>query len=126
MPSVNATAAQYGAGQVQLQQAKRIAAQAEQTANALQAAARNARLEAETAANKARNLESRSDSASTIAARARQGVAAVGTRDAAFTRLQTTLDSVATQVGTVASKSGVEPVVNSLGETTGQIVNTTA
>ena len=126
MPSINMTATQYGASQVQLQEAKRIAAQAEQTANALQTAARNARLDAERATDKARTLESRSDRASNVAQVARQGLAAADTRGAAFSRLQTTLDAVVTRIDNKADSVPVQPVVNAQGETTGQIVNTTA
>jgi len=126
MPSINATATRYGASQVQLQEAKRVAAQAEQTANALQAAARSARQDAQRATVKARDLESKSDRASNVAQIARQGLAAVGTRDSAFERLKTTLDSVAARVETTAPASVAQPVVNTQGETTGQIVNTTA
>lgn len=134
MPSVSASpAAQYGASQVQLQQAKRNAAQAEQTANALEAAARSAKEDALRATDRARSLEARSDRAASVADRARQGLAAINTRDATANRLQSTLDNVLARVDVAptsdSAKAGLpepRPVVNTQGETTGQIVNTTA
>jgi hypothetical protein len=134
---------EYGYQQIKLQQAQRTANQAEQNARALAAQANEAKRTADRAQEGARTLEVQSDKADTAAGQARQGLAALKTQSTYQSSLETTLNSViatqsasaaaavATTTSTTASTtpppaSVSAPVVNTQGEITGTIVNTTA
>lgn len=124
------SAAQSGLRQLRLQQAKRDAEQAEQIARSLQAQAQSAQQYANEAVERARTITSQSDQAQATAGQARQGLAAVST----VTQMQSQLSGVVTQVTeklappkpAQAVKSSPPPVVNTEGQVTGTVVNTTA
>lgn len=124
------SAAQSGLRQLRLQQARRDVAQAEQVAHALRAQAQSAQLNANEAVERARAISSQSDQAQTTVGQARQGVAAVSTA----VQMQNQLSGVAAQVtekltppkSAPAIKSSTTPVVNTEGQVTGTVVNTTA
>jgi len=141
------SAAQYGLQQLKLQQALRNADRAEQAARSLEAAANSAKQDAQQAQDNARSLEIQSGTAQAAAGRARQGVAAIKTSDQMKASLNTTLDqtiqklpenaSATATTTTTGSESSVttsstgssqqsSPVINTQGETTGTIINTTA
>lgn len=122
------SAAQSGLQQLKLQQAKRDAEQAEQTASALQAQARDAQQRAGEAQENARSVTAQSDQAQANAGQARQGLAVVR----AIGQMQTQLTNVVAQVtGKLAvpepaAPTPVPPVVNAQGQVTGTVINTTA
>lgn len=125
--SSGSTALQYGLSQLRLQQVKRSADQAEQTAQALQAQAAAARRNADQANEKARSLEIESSNAQSNAFRAQQGVAmlqSTGQNEARLARVSSNM--VVQQSGQQATTGGATPVVNAQGQVTGQVVNTTA
>jgi len=141
--SSTSSASQYGWQQLKLQQAKRNADQAEQTAQTLKAQASDAQRVADRAQENARSLSVQSDQAQANAGQARQGLAALGNEQQAITQLSNTVDQVlarqqiststtknattsATGASTVSPKSLTPPVVNSQGQVTGKIINTTA
>jgi hypothetical protein len=129
------SAAQSGLAQLRLQQAKRDAEQAEQVANSLQAQARDAQQRASQAQETARSITIQSDQAQSNAGQARQGLAVIQT----VSQMQTQLGSVASQVkvkleaaqpaapaAIVPTPASAAPVVNTDGQLTGTVVNTTA
>jgi hypothetical protein len=125
--SSGSPAVQYGLSQLRLQQVRRSAEQAEQTAQILQAQAAGARREANQADERARSLEVESSQAQSKAAQARQGVAmlqSTGQNEARLARVSTNM--VVQQSGQQATTSGKTPVVNTQGQVTGRVVNTTA
>ena len=141
--STTSSAAQYGLQQLKLQQAQRNANQAEQAARALEAQASSAKQEAQQAQDRARSLEIQSGVANTVAGQARQGVAAVKTADQMQVNLGNTLDQAIQKLDTSTTTNAIgststsmvtsatnenasSPVVNTQGETTGTIINTTA
>lgn len=78
MPTIDSTAAiRYGGEQLRVQQARQVAAQAEQTARAMESRAATAKRTAAQATEEARSLEVQSSQARTTAGKARQGVAAM-------------------------------------------------
>ncbi|MFA7268399.1 MAG: hypothetical protein WC073_03540 [Sterolibacterium sp.] len=130
-------ATQYGWEQLKLQQARRNADRAEQTAQSLQTEATEARRAADRAVENARSLSLQSDQAQTYAGRARQGLAALQSAG----QMQMQLGQVADQViqrqqGAYSSQSAQSaqsvnpaqsaPVVNTQGQLTGTVVNTKA
>jgi len=136
-------AAQYGFEQLKLQQARRSADQAELTAQALQQQAGQAQRDAQRANENARTLSVQASQAQDQAGQARQGLAAMKTAKQSFVRLSSTVDQVqarqtATEATTAAVTSSntataitstatnIPPVVNSQGQVTGKIINTTA
>jgi hypothetical protein len=92
--------------QFKLLQATREAEQAEQAARSLQADARNAQQVASQAEQKAQSVSAQADQAQMNARQARLGVAAVATR--------------------VVVQNSAAPVLNTQGQVTGTVVNTTA
>jgi hypothetical protein len=128
MAIFTSSAVQNGYQQFKLLQAKRSADEAEQTAQALQAQARDARRKADRADQNAQALAVESNSAQANAGRARQGLAAVQTATQMQTQLMTTTDQVIQkQQDTESSTSAPSaPVVNVQGQLTGTVVNTTA
>lgn len=124
------SAAQSGLVQLRLQQARRNAEQAEQVAQALQAQARDAQQQAGEAQENARSIAIQATQAQGVAGQARQGLAAVQT----VGQLQTQLSSVVSGVTeklkvttpAVPVQTSTQPVINTQGQTTGTVVNTTA
>lgn len=123
------SATAYGLGQLQLQQARRNADQAEFAAQALQAQARQARRDADVAEEKASTLAVQSSQAQSRATSARQGMALAQSNQ----QMQTVLGRMAENIrpvqrsgGAQAAPTKAEPVVNTQGQVTGRVVNTTA
>ena len=122
--------AQSGLQQFRLQQAERNAEQAEQTARALQSQAREARQTASQAQEDARFIAAQADQAQTNAGQARLGLAVIRS----VGQLQTRLSEAVTQVtenlqGTepaAPTPAPATPVINTQGQVTGTVVNTTA
>ncbi|MCX7174553.1 MAG: hypothetical protein NT159_11660 [Proteobacteria bacterium] len=122
--------------QLRLQQAKRDADRADQTAQALQAQAEDAQRVANRAEAEAKSLGVQADQAQSEATRARQGLASLSSMG----QMQTLLNHVTEQVFQVPqntqqstqlsvpvkSQTGATPVVNTQGQVTGTVVNTTA
>lgn len=117
---------QYGWQQVKLQQAKRNADQAEQNAQFLQVQAGEARRVADRAVENARSLSVRSDQAQTDAGRARQGLAAIQSVNQMQMQLGRVADQAIQKQQAASSTAPTEsaPVVNTLGQLTGTVVNT--
>lgn len=123
------SAAQSGLQQLRLQQARRDAEQAEQVARSLEVQARAAQLKASEAQQNAQSITLQSDQAQTNAGQARLGLALINT----VGQMQTRLSNVVEQV--VAKQKAAEPsvaaappvaVINTEGQTTGTVINTTA
>ena len=140
MASVSSTssATQFGLQQLRQLEARRNADQAEQKAQSLKAQASDARRSADQAQETARSLGVQANQAETQAGQARQGLAAFSTEQQQVTRLANTVDQVLTRGQEAAASSpgpsvvtspavgSAAPVVNTQGQVTGQIVNTTA
>lgn len=137
--SATASASQYGLQQLRLQQARRTAEQAEATARALNAQAGNAQRVADRAQEDARSLSVQANQAESTAGQARQGLAALSTAQQAFARLSNTADQVVAREPTPVAAAPVTtapvaptpaadaaPVVNTQGQVTGTVINTTA
>ena len=123
------SAAQYGMQQIMVQQAKRNADQAEQTAQSLQAQANDAQQVAERAQEHARSLAIQSDQAQQRAGQARQGLAALSAEQQSNARLVNAINRTAGNqpiAAATASSTTPSPVVNSQGQVTGKTINTTA
>lgn len=126
------SATQDAWSQLKLQQAKRDADRAEQNAQALQAQAQDAQRIADRAETVARSLGVQADQAQSEAGRARQGLAALSS----LGQMQTLVDHVSNQVtqrlqstlqnAPASSQASTAPVVNTQGQVTGTVVNTTA
>jgi len=117
--------------QLKLQQARQNADRAEQVARALQTKAAAAQQVADQAQEDARSLTVQSSRAQNIAGQARQGVAMVESVGEMQTRLSGTIDRVAQMqvevpVPEVTSPVPGNPVINTSGQATGTLVNTTA
>jgi len=136
MAAITSTAGSQAASQMawqqlSLQQARQNADRAEQVARSLQERAAEAHQVAARAKENARSIATRADQARTAAGHARQGLAAI--RSAGEMQRQL-LDSVsrAGRQADVAQVAGggesltLEPVVNTSGQVTGTVVNTTA
>lgn len=131
-------ATQIGWQQLKLQQARRNAEQAEQTAQALQSQASQAQRSADQAQEAARSITVQSDQATSYAGRARQGVAAAQSVGQMQTQISNVVDQVtakqqaaapAAVTPVTASTSAAPaptPVVNIQGQVTGTLINTTA
>ena len=135
MASVSSTsnASQYGVQQLQLQQARRNADQAELNAEALKGQATDAQRVATQAEQNAQSLGVQSGQAQAVADQTRRGVAALNTQQQSVTQLGKIADQVlASQQGPKAASTSTTtvkspaPVVNTQGQVTGKIVNTTA
>lgn len=122
------SAAVSGSQQFRLQQAVRDADQAQLTARALAAAARDAQQYADQAVQNARAIRGQAAQAQNSADQARQGVAAVKAAGQAHVELVGAVDVVTETLKTVepATTSAEAAVVNTQGELTGTLVNTTA
>jgi len=131
-------ATQIGWQQLKLQQARRTAEQAEQTAQALKSQANQAQRSADQAQETARSITVQSDQASSYASRARQGVAATQSVEQMQMQISNVVDQVTAKQQAPASPSAVTtlkastatsaitPVVNTQGQITGTLINTTA
>ena len=120
--------------QLKLQQAKRDADRADQTAQALQSQAQDAQRVANRAEEVARSLAVQADQAQSEAGRARQGLASLSS----LGQMQTLLNHVSDQVfpaqpntqlsvpAASQAEASATPVVNTQGQVTGTVVNTTA
>ncbi|MDP1606797.1 MAG: hypothetical protein Q8L93_09185 [Rhodocyclaceae bacterium] len=136
MAAITSTAGSQAASrmawqQLSLQQARQNAGRAEQVARSLQERAAEAQQVAARARENARSLAARADQAQTAAGHARQGLAAIRSVGEMQRQLLDTVIRVSKQpdVAQVAGGSGsltVEPVVNTSGQVTGTVVNTTA
>jgi uncharacterized phage infection (PIP) family protein YhgE len=134
--SADQMGSQQGLQQLRLQQAKRNADQAEQTAQSLKTQAAEAQRVADREQDNARSLYIQSDEAQTRAGRIRQGLAALGSAQQAITQLSKSVDQVlvrepapvapAQSAGPPPVSTGIAPVTNSQGQVTGKIVNITA
>lgn len=138
------SAAQSGLQQLRLQQAKRDAERAEQTARALQVQAREAQQQASQAQQNARSIASQADQAQDSAGQARQGLAMVKTTSQMQIQLSNTVShvtetldtaqasatpspsTVTATTATPATATTAAPVINVQGQVTGTVVNTTA
>lgn len=143
-PSVSgfSSVVQAGWQQLRVQQARQDAAQAEQAARALGARAESAQKTANQAIKVARELSVQSDQANSNAGHARQGLAAAESADQMRAQLSSVADQVtksqesaetsvpsAAPVSTTASPSiqgSNVGVVNTQGQRTGTVINTTA
>ena len=135
-----ASVVQSGTRQLQVQQARRNAAQAEQVARSLAVEAASAQRVADRAQDNARDLGVRSNEANASAGQARQGLVAMTNQAVANERLSNFLGQVIEREGfdepvrpaadvvvsPAASSSASTPVVNTQGQVTGTLVNTTA
>jgi hypothetical protein len=126
---------QAGWQQLRLQQARQNADRAEQAARVLEARAADAQRIAERAGENARSLFVQADQANSVADQARQGLAMVKSVSQMQSSLSNTISQVTqrqevkeTGTGTVARAPQVEspPVINTSGQITGVVVNTTA
>jgi ABC-type hemin transport system substrate-binding protein len=117
--------------QLKLQQARQNAERAEQVARNLQREAAEAQIEANRAGEDARSLLVQSNQAQSVAGRARQGLAmirTVGEMKESLSNMQIRTDSVSSstvETAAIAPAANV-PVVNTSGQVTGTVVNTTA
>jgi hypothetical protein len=114
-----------------LQQARQNAARAEQTAQALAAKAADAQQVAARADESARSLYVQSEQASSVAGQARQGLAMIRSASEMQNSLSNTVSQVSVRqevkvTDTQTSPVESPPVVNTSGQVTGVVVNTTA
>ena len=121
---------QSGFGQLKLQQARRNADLAEQTAQSLQAQAQEAGTAAGRAEENARSLAIDASQAQTNAGRARQGLAAVQSASQMQPQLAKIAEHVVVQKPQATQQPSAPvkpaPVVNTQGQVTGRVINTTA
>lgn len=130
MAVMSASGAQSASGglwaQLQLQQARRNADQAEQQAAALQAQARSAQSVADSAQENARSLQVQSRQAQGDASQARLNLATQNS----VGEVQSQLGNLRTQIADVLQSdilsTTAAPVVNTSGQQTGTLVNVTA
>jgi hypothetical protein len=130
------SATQSGLQQLRLLQAQRAAEQAEQTARSLQVQAQDAQRKAVHAQENARSITIQADQAQSVAGQARQGVAIVKTVGDMQSQISNVVSQVTEKLGiaetavvtpkTVAPATTAAPVVNTQGQLTGTVVNTTA
>ena len=116
--------------QTALQQAKRAADQAESTAQALDAQAGDAQAVASSAQNYASALSVQAGEAQLNVGWTQQSLAAIETAGQLNTRISTALTNVInvqqSKVATVSVPIPKPPVVNTQGQVTGKIINTSA
>ena len=121
---------QFGWQQLKLQQAKRNADQAEQTAQILQQQASVAKREADRAQENARSLGVQSDQARSHAVRARQGLAGLASGASSQAQLTYVIDQAVQRQSTTQSTPARQDKFSSSASTqtstTGTIINTTA
>lgn len=133
MAVTSASGAQSASGglwaQLQLQQARRNADQAEQQAAALQSQARSAQSVADRAQENARSLQVQSRQAQGDASQARLNLAtknSVGEVQSQLGDLKTQISKVLQSEPLGATATTAAPVVNTSGQQTGTLVNVTA
>ncbi len=127
--SSSSAALQYGLTQLRVQQTKQAAAQAEQLANALQTQASAARQVARQEEDRAHSLDADSAKASAQASNYRQSLSLVQSTAVNAAQLSRVSSNMVVQQAsqTQASTAGTpRPVVNTQGQVTGKVVNTTA
>lgn len=112
--------------QFKLSQAERVAQQAEQRAQSLQAQADAAQRRAVRAQANADSLQVEAGQAEVNAGDARRGVAGLKSVETAGERLGQVYDRLAQVKAPAVEVADTEPVVNSQGEVTGQLVSETA
>lgn len=116
--------------QLKAQQAKQNADRAEQTARVLSTKASEAQQVAVRAQENARSLTVQADQAHTVAGQARQGVVALNSASEMQVRLFNTAQQVSERIDSepvkVSSQEAPPPVLNTSGQLTGVVVNTTA
>lgn len=110
--------------QVQLRQAQQNADQARANAQALRAAADAAQRAADQEQDKARNLGVKADQATQEASQADRGLQALRSTGQAYSQLDSRLGKVVQAVS--ANRPQPTPVVNTQGQVTGKVVNTSA
>jgi len=127
------TVTQSALQELRLQQARQNAGRAEQVARSLQRQAADAQRDVDRAEASARSLAVQSEQAQNIAGRVRQGLAALRSVGEMQSRLSATVDQVSVQLGVVPVTnesaevtSAPTPVINTSGQLTGTVVNTTA
>ncbi len=124
------SAAQSGVQQLRLLQAERNAQQAELTARVLRAEATDAQQAAREAQEVARVIAAGADQAQANAAQARLGLAVIRTAGESQTQLANAVTQVAQTLKVAEpaapSQSPTPPIVNSQGQLTGTVINTTA
>lgn len=127
-PTAGAQAVMQAAVQrLELRQARQNADRAEQVAQALEGRAADAQRVASRAQENARSLAVQSDQARSAAGQARQGVAAIDSVAAMKVSLENTLSQVVErQDSSQPVVQTAAPVVNTTGQLTGTVVNTTA
>jgi ABC-type hemin transport system substrate-binding protein len=117
--------------QLKLQQARQNADRAEQVARNLRSEAAEAQREADRAQENARSLMVRANQAQSVAGQARQGLAmirTVGEMQESLSNMQIRTDTVSSstvETAVIAPAANI-PVVNTSGQVTGTVVNTTA
>lgn len=125
-------AARYGMDQLRLQQTRIAAQRAEQTAQSLQSDAANARRNADQARERARSLEVESNQAQSEAVRMRRGLNMLESAGSLQVQQARVADNAqvtrpaAVQQASPAVSASKTPVVNTQGQVTGRVVNTTA
>lgn len=133
-PISGATSISSSSSQFKLQQAKRDVERAEQKARSLEAQASDAKQQASQAARYAGAVASQADLAQANAGQARQTLAVIKTTAQLQAQLVNQLKDVVAQTSktqdsaepAAASQVTVAPVINTTGQLTGTVVNTTA
>lgn len=124
------SAAQSGLQQLRLQQAKRDAERAEFAARVLLAQARDAQQKASDAQETARSITTQSDQAQTQAGQARQGLAVIKSINQMGAQVSSVVTQVAEKLKLAKPAAKVQdaaaPVINTQGQVTGTVINTTA
>ncbi|HTZ00564.1 MAG TPA: hypothetical protein VMB75_12040 [Rhodocyclaceae bacterium] len=123
--SAGLSAAQYAWQQVQLQQAQRNADQAQANARTLRQQADAAQRTADREQDSARSLAVEADQAQQAAGQADRGLQFLRATGVLASQLNTQAATVV-QAVTGGSKVQASPVVNSQGQVTGKVVNTSA
>lgn len=121
------SAVQSSVQQLALQQARNDADRAEQKARSLQAQAASAQQVADRAQQNARFISGQADQAQANAGQARQRVAVVKTIGEMQTRLENAVGQVTEKLQAAESGRGsTSSVLNTQGQVTGAVINTTA
>ncbi len=131
--SSSASAARYSVQQAAVPQVRRAAEQAQQAANALQAQARDAWREVDSAEANARAVDTRANQAISTAAEAKQnlvsfgaGILAAGPSIKAETSVPTTSAKTAPATSSTSTVQPAPAVINTQGQRIGTLINITA
>jgi hypothetical protein len=126
--SSTSSAVQSGLQQLRLQQAQRTAEQLEFRAEALRAQAQAAQRTADRAQENARSLTVESDQAEEAAGKARLGLASINSANNAIASLTYAADTVikTSNEAYASSDANTSSVINTQGQLTGTLINTTA